>query len=116
MFRQGNHGKISIMARTKKPEVWSFFSGALGLDLGLEKAGIFPTLVNEIDFDCCETIRLNRPSVQLISDSIASLDADKLRKARGFKGEVDLMVGGPPCQSFSPGGKRAALTDPRGNL
>jgi DNA (cytosine-5)-methyltransferase 1 len=104
------------MARTKNPEVWSFFSGALGLDLGLEMAGIFPTLVNEIDPDCCETIRKNRPHIQLINDSIATLDVDKLRRARGFSGEVDLMVGGPPCQSFSPGGKRAALTDPRGNL
>ena len=39
-----------------------------------------------------------------------------LADRRKFKGDVFLMVGGPPCQSFSSGGKRAALTDPRGNL
>lgn len=104
------------MARKAPPEVWSFFSGALGLDLGLEEAGIHATLVNEIDADCNETIRLNRPDLQIISESIENLDADKIRSLRNFKGEVELMVGGPPCQSFSPGGKRAALSDPRGNL
>lgn len=100
----------------KQPEVWSFFSGALGLDLGLEHAGITPTLVNEVDKDCLATIAANRPNLQQIGSSIVQLTADKLRKARGFDGDVELMVGGPPCQSFSPGGKRAGLSDPRGNL
>lgn len=104
------------MARQRQPEVWSFFSGAQGLDIGLELSGLTPTLANEIDRDCCDTIRANHPELQLIEDSIQNLDADKLRRLRKFKGDVDLLVGGPPCQSFSPGGKRAALTDPRGNL
>lgn len=104
------------MPNMQAPEVWSFFSGALGLDLGLEQAGIHPTLVNEIDADCVDTIRLNRPSLQVLKESIANLDGDKLRQTRKFWGDVELMVGGPPCQSFSPGGKRAALSDPRGNL
>lgn len=97
-------------------EIWSFFSGAMGLDLGFEQGGLAPTLANEVDPRCCETIRLNRPNVQLIQEGIEDLDADHLRKARGFHGDVDLMVGGPPCQSFSSGGKRLSLADPRGNL
>ena len=104
------------MGHQKQPEVWSFFSGALGLDIGLERAGISSTLYNDIEPNCCSTIRLNRPGTTLISESITDLSAEKLRNARKFSGDVELMVGGPPCQSFSPGGKRAGLTDPRGNL
>jgi DNA (cytosine-5)-methyltransferase 1 len=63
-------------------EIWSFFSGALGLDLGLEQAGIAPTLLNEIDLSCCETISRNKPHVTLIDKSIRDLTADKLRRWR----------------------------------
>ena len=104
------------MAARRSREIWSFFSGALGLDLGFEQAGLPPTLANEIDKNCCETIRLNRPNLQLVTDSISDLTAKKLRAYRQFDGEVYMMVGGPPCQSFSSGGKRASLTDARGNL
>ena len=100
----------------KEKEIWSFFSGAMGLDLGLEQAGLAPTLVNEINKTYCETIRINRPGLQLVTGSIGDLTADKLRAARAFYGDVHMLVGGPPCQSFSPGGKRTSLADARGNL
>jgi DNA (cytosine-5)-methyltransferase 1 len=95
--------------------VWSFFSGAMGLDLGLARAGLEPELAVEIEPLFCETIRRNRPEVNLLERSVSDLDADELARLAGTK-DVDLMVGGPPCQSFSPGGSRAALNDPRGNL
>lgn len=105
------------MARnSRRREIWSFFSGAMGLDLGLAEAGFEVTFANEIDEACCETIRKNKPNVTLVQESIATLTAAKIRKLRKFQGDVEMMVGGPPCQSFSPGGKRAALSDPRGNL
>ncbi len=97
-------------------EIWSLFSGAMGLDLGLESVGLKPTLVVEKDKYCCETIRANMPDLDLIQGDVSRLTGDHLRSHRNFAGEVFLMVGGPPCQSFSPGGKRAALSDPRGNL
>lgn len=97
-------------------EVWSFFTGAMGLDLGLEEAGLGATLANEVDRTFCATIRANRPHLDLIEDDIRRLRAADLRSARRFDGDVHLMVGGPPCQPFSSGGKRAALRDPRGNL
>lgn len=97
-------------------QIWSFFSGAMGLDLGLEAAGLTPNLCVEIDDWCVKTIRTNRPEVQVLRESVQALSADHLRLLTGFRGEVFLMVGGPPCQSFSPGGNRAGLSDPRGNL
>lgn len=97
-------------------EIWSFFSGAMGLDLGLEAAGLVPTLAVEIDPVFCRTIRANRPELDLIEGDVAALNATALRERRAFDGEVFLMAGGPPCQPFSSGGKRAALSDPRGNL
>ena len=98
------------------PEVWSFFSGAMGLDLGLEMAGVHPTLAVEIDPWCCKTIRRNRPSLSLVEGDVSKITGAELRNLRGGAGEVELMVGGPPCQSFSSGGKRAGLNDPRCNL
>jgi DNA (cytosine-5)-methyltransferase 1 len=97
-------------------EVWSFFSGAMGLDLGLEAAGITPTLANEIDSTFCKTIRANRPNLDLIEGDVSRISAGDLRKRRKFDDDVFLMAGGPPCQSFSSGGKRSGLNDPRGNL
>lgn len=97
-------------------EVWSFFSGAMGLDLGLEAAGLPPTLAVEIDRKFCETIRINRPELDLIEGDVAQLNVEALRSKRSFDGEVFLMAGGPPCQPFSSGGRRAGLNDPRGNL
>jgi DNA (cytosine-5)-methyltransferase 1 len=96
--------------------VVSLFSGAMGLDLGLEHAGIHPTLAIEIDDLCCATIRRNRPSVDVWQADVAKLDGQAILNRHKNPKEIFLMVGGPPCQSFCPGGKRAALSDPRGNL
>ena len=99
------------------PEIWSFFSGAMGLDLGLEAAGLTPTLAVEKDRWCRRTIAANRPKLDLCPvGDVTRLSGADLRAHRQHEGEVFLMVGGPPCQSFSTGGKRAALSDPRGNL
>jgi DNA (cytosine-5)-methyltransferase 1 len=97
-------------------EVWSFFTGAMGLDLGVEQAGIQTSLAVELNPTFCDTIRRNRPSLCLLERDVCGLTGSALRHARGWDGDVYLVTGGPPCQSFSSGGKRAALTDPRGNL
>lgn len=97
-------------------QIWSFFSGGMGLDLGLEAAGLAPTLCVELDPECCQTIRLNKPHLKLIEEDINRLTVDQLRTEAVSRGDVYLVVGGPPCQTFSPAGNRAALSDPRGNL
>jgi DNA (cytosine-5)-methyltransferase 1 len=99
----------------KPPVVWSFFSGAMGLDLGFEGEGLRPSLAVEVEPVCCETIRANRPDVTVLQEDVTKLTGRRLRELTG-QSEVDVMVGGPPCQSFCPGGRRAALGDPKGNL
>lgn len=102
--------------RERSVPVISLFSGAMGLDLGLEQAGVQTTLAIEIDDLCCATIQKNRPDHAVWQADITKLDGKAIFDRHKNPKEVFLMVGGPPCQSFCPGGKRAALSDPRGNL
>jgi DNA (cytosine-5)-methyltransferase 1 len=88
----------------------------MGLDLGLEQAGIHAALAVEADKLCCSTMRENRPGLDVWETDVSTLDGKTLRARLGHPKDVFLMVGGPPCQSFCSGGKRAALSDPRGNL
>jgi DNA (cytosine-5)-methyltransferase 1 len=96
--------------------VISLFSGAMGLDLGLEEAGIRSSLAVEIDELCCSVMRYNRPDLDVWQTDINHLESQSLLARLNNPKDVFLMVGGPPCQSFSSGGKRAGLSDPRGNL
>ncbi len=95
----------------------SFFSGCLGLDLGLKKTGIRPLLFCENDRFCKETIKKNEPSIPLIDD-ILNYTPKEIKKIAGLKSKekIDLIVGGPPCQAFSTAGKRESFRDPRGNV
>lgn len=95
----------------------SLFSGAMGLDLGLNQAGFETLVVNEIDLAANETTRHNCPDLPILSESVSELKGrDFLRAAKLRKGEVDLVAGGPPCQSFSVYGNRDGAHDPRGRL
>ena len=85
-------------------------SGAGGLSSGLMKAGFTPLLLNEIDSDCCATLRKNHPGVPVKCCSMLDLQLDDLI------GKIDLLAGGVPCQAFSQAGNRKGLSDPRGNL
>lgn len=88
----------------------SFFSGALGLDLGLERAGMQPLAYCEMDRWAVETIRANRPGVPLLDCDIRTLKVGQLPPS------PFAVVGGPPCQAFSTAGRRRGLADDRGNV
>ncbi len=94
----------------------SFFSGALGLDLGMERAGIHPALYCENDRKCRMTIHSMRPDAALIGDINRYEAAQILEMAGLAPGTVDVMFGGPPCQAFSTAGARRAFDDDRGNV
>lgn len=101
----------------KKYNYLSFFSGALGLDLGLEDAGMHCLAVNEFDATACKTIKMNKPDLKVYDGDIRELSAKSLIKDLKIKkGELFAIVGGPPCQAFSTMGKRLGLSDERGNV
>ena len=105
------------MKKNKELISLSFFSGCLGLDLGLEKAGIHQILACDFNKNCRNTIQSNKPNLPIISD-ISKYEANDIRKISGLKkGQFPtLIVGGPPCQAFSTAGKRQSFKDPRGNV
>lgn len=95
----------------------SFFSGALGLDYGFEKAGIRPVLLCENDRKCRMTIDSMRPEAALIGNITKYSSDEVLKYARVPKErKIDVMFGGPPCQAFSTAGARRAFSDARGNV
>ena len=113
-----DHASYTVPGRSKnKPIALSFFSGAMGLDIGIEKAGFDVRLACEIDKYCRQTIALNRPEMALLSD-INDYSKQDILVASGLteKDDIDLIVGGPPCQAFSTAGKRKAFNDDRGNV
>lgn len=98
-----------------KYSVISLFSGAMGLDIGLEQAGLNVVVGQDCDKNCAMTAKLNNHL--LIQGDIRDIAAsDMLQVAQMEKGEPFLVCGGPPCQPFSTAGKRRGIEDPRGSL
>lgn len=87
----------------------SLYTGAGGLDLGLEAAGFTPLLCIEMDRDARATLEANRPLWKLSEPgNIHALTTDALlHQAGSNRGEVLLVAGGPPCQPFSKAGQWA---------
>lgn len=97
--------------------VISLFSGAMGLDLGMEAAGFKVVVAVECNKYAAETIRKNRPGIKLIEKRIELVKSKDILTAAGLtRGEPTLVVGGPSCQSFSTVGQRGSIRDPRGGM
>lgn len=95
----------------------SFFAGAGGLDMGIHAAGFNIKLAIEIEEKFCKTLKLNHPEWHVKQGDIMDYDKKKtfIDAQLDPTQEIDLIVGGSPCQSFSTAGKRQAFDDPRGN-
>ena len=99
------------------------FSGAGGLTIALEESGFNVVMANEINTRFAETHNKNFSNIPLIEKDIKELTKEDIINVVGDK-EVDLVVGGPPCQGFSVFGKRRFINtqgynpkeDPRNHL
>jgi DNA (cytosine-5)-methyltransferase 1 len=108
----------------KKYSVISLFSGAMGLDLGLHSTRYFNLLACvEKEPVFCQTIKANQAAgrlseqVKIFEGDVNTISPEDILHATGLHpGELDILIGGPPCQSFSTAGKRQSIQDHRGTL
>jgi DNA (cytosine-5)-methyltransferase 1 len=89
--------------------VVSLFAGCGGLDLGFERAGFNVIWANEFDKAIHDTYRLNHPKTVLDTNDVRQLSCEDIP-------DCDGIIGGPPCQAWSEGGKQLGIKDPRGQL
>lgn len=94
--------------------VISLFSGCGGLDLGFERAGFKVPVANEFDSSIFETFKINHPNTHLIEGDVRQISKDDI--APFITGEVEGIIGGPPCQSWSEAGSLRGINDARGQL
>lgn len=103
----------------EKIRVLSLFSGGGGLDVGFEKAGYNIVFATDIDKFCCDTLLLNRGITLSRNTRVVCSDIRKISFDE-FPTDIDIIIGGPPCQSFSASGRRAGgaagRLDDRGTL
>lgn len=98
----------------RDPTVISLFSGAMGLDLGLEAAGFQTAVAVEINAFAVRTMQENKPDLPVIHRGIEEVSTQEILEKAGLKvGQATLVVGGPCCQSFSTAGKRQSISDER---
>lgn len=91
-------------------KILSLFSGCGGLDLGFEKAGFDIPIANEFDKNIWKTFEINHPQTKLLKEDIRRIDAKTLPN------DIDGIIGGPPCQSWSEAGSLKGIEDDRGKL
>ena len=98
------------------PRAIDLFSGAGGITLGLRAAGFRVVLASDIDAACADTHRANLPDVPFECGDVRRLTRGRVESLTGLRrGQLDLLVGGPPCQGFSIIGSRD-VDDPRNDL
>lgn len=97
-----------------KPKVIDLFAGVGGLSLGFEMQGFDVVLANEYDESIASAYSANHKNTKMIVGDITSLD---LTSTFGpYTGQIDVVIGGPPCQGFSQKGQRKTIHDERNFL
>ena len=101
---------------TKRPKAISLFAGAGGCSLGFKQAGYDIIYATDFDKAAIETYKTNFPETKAECKDINNIDFPNLLADLKIKqGEVDILIGGPPCQGFSTAGPRF-WDDPRNHL
>lgn len=108
--------KPSRHKKTRRLTAVDLFSGAGGVTLGLANAGFDVIFCSDHDRACALTHKRNFPTIPFVQKDIERLHgSDILRIAQIKRGQLDLLIGGPPCQGFSIIGQRE-IWDPRNGL
>ena len=100
--------------QSSKPTIVDLFCGAGGLSLGFIEAGFKVVLANDIQDVCCETYKYNHP--ELPSERVVLGDIRQLLDDFSITDDVDMVIGGPPCQGFSSANKHHKVIDDPRNL
>ena len=110
------HHDYRILLNNKpRPKVISLFTCGMGMDIGFEKSGFDTVYTNDIARFACDTIKKNKDGIICDHGDITNIPSSEiLKKCNLKKGEVDVVIGGPPCQSFSTAGMRKGFDDKRG--
>jgi len=106
-------GKIFKILKSNKKTAYTsieLFAGCGGTALGFENAGISHVLLNEFEKDCVLTLKNNMPNWNVVHADVKDLNFSE------WKGKVDIVQGGFPCQAFSYAGKKRGFEDTRGTL
>ena len=103
-------------SKSNKPRMVDFFAGAGGLSCGFTQAGYRVCFANDFENVCVRTYRYNHP--ELPAHNVLKEDIRKIvdNIDEYVKEDIDIVVGGPPCQSFSSANQRRIIDDPRNEL
>ncbi|MBP1047564.1 DNA (cytosine-5-)-methyltransferase [Enterococcus sp. BWM-S5] len=117
-YKLDDYMDVAKVRPSKEYTVLETFAGAGGLALGLEEAGLHSVGAIEIDHLASKTLKKNRPNWSVIEGDINDIAKRGISNHElfNFSGELDVLSGGYPCQSFSYAGLRHGLNDIRGTL
>jgi len=107
----------TAQADLSAPKCLDLFAGAGGLAVGFREAGWAVVGGNDLDKDAGATFRLNFPEAVFFEGSVTALTAELVLRECGLaEGELDCLIGGPPCQSFSYNNHQRSDSDDRARL
>jgi DNA (cytosine-5)-methyltransferase 1 len=105
------------MSTDRRPTCIDLFAGAGGLSFGFSRAGFDVLAANDFDEIACDTLERTHPGTKVLRGSIQDLTAEAFFDATGLShGELDCLVGGPPCQAFSVYNHQRGMHDARSSL